>query len=121
MCEVDVGGDGQLAGTRIDPELLASGITRVGAFALSVWDQIDQREEVQQVAAAVSIVDPQHKVFGLAPDANRYSLGFNIPTIVVAPEPALVIRAAEMNVAQLPTRLVAEVRRAYADAGAVAS
>jgi len=118
-CEVDVGGGGQLAGTRVDSELLARGIENAGTFSLGVWEQIDPREEIQQVAVAVAILDAQHKIFDLAPDANTYSMGTSMPSTVVVPEPPAVVRRAEVAGEQLVKRLVAEVRRIFADAQAV--
>lgn len=120
FCEVDVGGDGQLAGTRVDSVLLARGIQNVGAFALGVWERIDQREEVQQAAGAVAIIDAQHKVFDLPPDARIYSMGMSMPATVVVPESPVIVRRAEVSGEQLARRLVAEVRRVFADAGAIA-
>jgi hypothetical protein len=121
VCEVDVGGDGQLAGTRVDSGLLAGGIQSAGAFALRVWERIDGREEVQQVAVAVAVLDAQYKVFDLPPNATSYSMGMSMPSTVVVPEPPSLVRRAEIGGDQLAKRLVAEVRRAFADAGAVAN
>lgn len=118
--EIDVGGDDTMAGTRVDSALLARGIEDVGSFALAVWNAIDRREEVQQVTVAVAILDAQHKVFDLAPDATSYSMGMQTPPTVVIPEPAAVVRRAEVASAELAQRLVAEARRVFADAGAAA-
>ncbi len=120
VCEVDVGGDGQLAGTRVDSALLARGIQDVGAFALRVWERIDRREDVQQAAVAAAILDAQHKVFDLAPNASSFSMAMSMPSTVVVPEPAAVVRRPEVGGEQLAKRLVAEVRRVFADGGAVA-
>jgi hypothetical protein len=117
--EIEVGGEGQMAGTRVDSALLARGIKDVGAFALAVWEAIDHREEVQQVAVAVAILDAQHKVFDLAPNAISYSMGMQTPPTVVVPAPA-VVRRGEVAGDELARRLVAEARRVFADAGAVA-
>jgi hypothetical protein len=118
--EIDVGGDGTMAGTRVDSALLARGIEDVGSFALAVWNAIDRREEVQQVAAAVAILDAQTKVFDLAPDATSYSTGRQTLTTVVVPEPPAVVRRAEVAGPELAQRLVAEARRVFTDAGATA-
>lgn len=118
--EIDVGGEGTMAGTRVDSELLARGIEATGSFALAVWDAIDRREEVQQVTVAVAILDAQHKVFDLAPDATSYSMGMQTPATVVVPEAPAVVRRGEVAGAELAQRLVAEARRVFADAGAVA-
>lgn len=118
--EIDVGGEGQMAGTRVDSALLAHGIADVGAFALTVWEAIDRREEVQQVAVALAILDAQHKVFDLAPNATSYSMGMQTPSIVVVPDPPVVVRRGEVPSDELARLLVAEVRRVFADAGAIA-
>lgn len=118
--EIDVGGDSTMAGTRVDSALLARGVADVGSFALAVWNAIDRREEVQQVAVAAAILDAQHKVFDLAPDATSYSMGMQTPATVLVPEPPAVVRRAEVVGAELAERLVAEARRVFADAGAAA-
>jgi hypothetical protein len=119
-CHVDVGGDDELAGSRIDPTLLKVGIRRAGAFALGVWDRIDPREAVQQTAVTVAILEAQYKVFGLPAGASSYSLGMSLPETVIVPEPPAIVRRADIAGEALAGRLVAEVRRLFADAGAVA-
>jgi hypothetical protein len=106
-----------MAGTRVDSALLARGIEDNGSFALAVWNAIDRRKEVQQVAAAVAILDAQHKVSDLSPDATSYSMGSQTLTTVVVPEPPAVVRRAEVAGAELAQRVVAEARRVFADAG----
>ncbi len=46
-------------------------------------------------------------------------MGSSLPALVVAPEPAAVVRRADVASDELVRRLVAEVRRVFADAGAV--
>ena len=72
------------------------------------------------MAVAVAILDAQQKVFDLAPDATSYSMGMQTPPTVVVPEPPAVVRRGEVASAELARRLVAEARRVFADAGAVA-
>ncbi len=116
----DVAGDDQFGSMRVDPTRLEHGIKAAGAFARSVWDMIDEREKVQQVAAAVAISEAQHKVFGTATGRSSIQMGsFSMPNEVVVPEPPQVVRRAEVGGTDLVQRLVAEVRRAFADAGAV--
>ena len=118
--EIDVGGEGQMSGARVDPELLARGIRNAGAFALALWELIDRREEVQQVAAAVAILNAQHKVFGLSPNATSFSMGTGVLPTVVVPESPAIVRRGEVAGDELARRIVAEARRVFADAGAVA-
>jgi hypothetical protein len=121
VSHAEVGGDDELAGTRIDPALLRAGVQRTGAFALRVWERIDRREAAQQVASCVAVLDAQYKVFGLPSGTRSYSLGMTLPETVVVPEPPSVVRRADVATEELAERVVAEVRRHYADAGAVST
>jgi hypothetical protein len=120
MCELDVGGSDQFGSSRVDPDRLRDGVVAAGRFALAVWSRIDEREEVQQVAAALTIPEAQHKVFGNATDKSTLSLGWGLPQVVAVPQPPAVVRRAEVAGDALVTRLVAEVKRVFADANAVA-
>ena len=84
-----------------------------------VWEVVDRREAVQQVAAAVAILDAQHKVFDLAANATAYSLGTRMPATVIVPDPPVVVRRGEVAGEELARLLVAEARRVFADAGAI--
>ncbi len=117
---VDVAGDDQFGSMRVDPTRLEDGIRRSGEFARAVWAALDEGEDVQQVAVAVGIPEAQHKVFGVSTGSDSISMGsFGMPQTVLVPEPPAVIRRADVGGAELTRRLVAEVRRVFADAGAV--
>ena len=119
-CEVDVGGSGPFGSSLVDADRLGSGIAAAGELALAVWERLDEREEVQQVAVAVAIPETQHKVFGTPSNPNSLSMGSGMPQIVAVPQPALIVRRAEVAAERVSERLVAEVKRAFADAGALA-
>lgn len=120
MCEVDVSGEDAFGSSRINPERLRAGITASGSFAIGVWGAIDEREEVQQVAVCISIPEAQYKVFGVAISQSSISMGWGLPQVVSVPEPPAVIRRADVDGEEFASRLVAEVKRVFADAGAVA-
>lgn len=119
VVEVDVGGSDHWGSSRVDPERLTEGIRRAGGFALRVWERVDRRDDVSQVAAAVAIPDAQHKVFGPSTSSSSISMGSSLPALVVVPEPAAVVRRADVAAEDLVRRLAAELRRVFADAGAV--
>lgn len=119
-CELEVAGDDGFGSSRIDPERLRAGLVDASAFALAVWGRIDERDEVQQAAISLAIPDAQHKVFGKSTGRNTLSLGWGLPQLVSVPSPPLVVRRAELSNDALAARLVAEVKRAFADANAVA-
>jgi hypothetical protein len=117
---VDVGGGDQFGSSRVDPDRLRSAITSVGAFALESWAMIDEREEVQQAAVALVIPDAQHKVFGTPTNPNSLSMGWGLPQTVAVPNTPFVLRRAEVAGDKLAARLVAEVKRVFADSRALA-
>jgi hypothetical protein len=116
----EVGGNDNFGSMRVDPERLADGIAASGRFALAAWAALDEREVVQQVAVAVAIPDAGNKVFGASTGSNSIQMGgFGRPSELVVPEPARIVRRAEVASSELSARLVAEVRRVFADAGAI--
>jgi hypothetical protein len=119
VCEVEVAGSDQFGFSRVDPDRLQTGVVAAGRFAVGVWDSIDEREEVQQVAVALTIPEAQHKVFGKPTGGNSLSMGWGLPQIIAVPSPPAVIRRAEVGGDELANRLVAEVKRVFADANAV--
>jgi enamine deaminase RidA (YjgF/YER057c/UK114 family) len=120
VCSGNVGGDDQFSGMRVDPTRLQEAITQAGQFALAVWERIDTRQDVQRVAVAVAIPEAQNKVFGHSTGRNSISMGGSgrLQEVVV-PDPPAIVRRSEIGSSELTLRLVAEVRRAFADAGAV--
>ncbi len=73
---------------------------------------------MQQVAVAVAIPESQHKVFGASTGKNSLSMGWGVPQIVSVPKPPVIVRRSEVATDELARRLVAEVKRVFADAGA---
>jgi hypothetical protein len=63
VAEVEVPGEGTLAGTRVDSSLLASGIESLGSFALQVRDELDRREEIRQVASPSSTPSTRYSIW----------------------------------------------------------
>ena len=120
VCELDVSGSGHFGSSLVDAGRLLFGIAAAGALALGIWERLDEREEVQQVAVAVAIPEAQHKVFGTPSNPNSLSMGWRMPPIVIVPQPPLIARRGEAAAESLSQRLVAEVKRAFVDAGALA-
>jgi hypothetical protein len=123
VVEGTVAGDDPNFGTsRIDPEKLISLIERAGRYATGVWGHIDSRGQVQQAAVAVGIPEANMKVYG-RPRAPSSSISMGGMTrlqgTVVAPDPALVVRRVDVEGEEMRQRLVAAVRRVFADAGSI--
>ncbi len=123
----EVVAEGSVAGTdtfgsmRVVPDRLREAVANAIAFAEQAWQRIDPRGEVQEAAVAIAISEAQHRSWG--PDRGGRSISmagsFRMPEIAIAPQPALVVRRADLGRDQTVTQLVAEIQRVFADAGAV--
>jgi hypothetical protein len=116
---IDVAVSDQLGFSRVDPERLAAGIRASVGFALDVWGVVDEREEVQRVAVVAAIPDAQYKVFGAATNSKTLQMGSGLPSTVVVPSPAMIVRRGELSRDRLAARLLAEVKRVFVDARAI--
>jgi hypothetical protein len=118
-----VTGSVALAGTTgfslVDPALLEEFIRRAGRFAQLVWNRIDSRGEISQVAVAAAIPEANHKGFG-TPSGSTVTTGvMSLPDTIVAPDPPEVVPRRQVADAALARRISAAIKRVFADAGAV--
>jgi hypothetical protein len=86
-------------------------IRRTMAFAEAVWQRIDGRDEVRDVFVACAVPEAEHKVYALEPIGNSMSMPMTMPHILVAPDPPL--RARRADLPNLVDRLEAELHRAF--------
>jgi hypothetical protein len=116
--EGPVGGDELgLGGSAIMADRARDVIARTLAFAEAVWRRIDQRDEVREVSVTCAVPAAQHKVYALEPIGNSMRMPMSMPDVVVAPDPPLRTRRAELG--RVVDRLEAELQRAFAAEGAV--
>jgi hypothetical protein len=123
VVEASVAGeDPHFGSSRIDPDRLEAILVATSDYAISVWREVDPRNDVQQVAAAIGIPDANGKVFGRpSRPSNSFSYGggMSLPQVIVAPDPAAVVRRADLTSAATHQRLIAAVKRVFADANAL--
>ena len=122
VAEASVAGDDQNFGPmRVVPERLEQAIRGAVRFAHAVWLRTDPRGEVQDAAVALAIPEAQHKSWGAGRGGNSLAMGgmFRLPAVAVVPEPARVVRRADLARDEIVRWLVAEMRRLFLDAGAV--
>jgi hypothetical protein len=108
--------------SRIDPGRLDDLVSSAASYALSAWEEIDPRDEVQHVAVAIGIPDANGKVFGRpSRESSSFSFGgsTSLPQTVVAPDPAPVVRKQDVGGGAVHHRMIAAVRRVFADANAL--
>lgn len=108
---------------RVDPERLGELVGRAAVYSLAVWDRIDAREEVQQVAVTLGLAGASQLRFGsgsASGSGSMFGTGARLPETLVVPEPPLIMRRSDLSGEQLKRRVLAEVRQRYADANALA-
>lgn len=110
---------GRIGFSLVDPGLLEHFIRSAGRFAQLAWDRIDSRAEVTQVTVVAAIPEASHKGFGATSGNTMTSGMMSLPSIVVAPNPPEVVPRAQLSDEALARRIVAAVKRVFADAGAV--
>jgi hypothetical protein len=116
------GDDPHFGSSRIDPERLTQLIGRTTEFASGVWEQVDPRGQVTQLAVVVGIPEANMRIYGRPRQpTSSMSVGgaMRLPNVVVTPEPAMIVRRADVGGEELHKRLVSSVRRVFADASAL--
>jgi Domain of unknown function (DUF4062) len=114
-----VNGGGPFAGSVVDPDRLTSLIGAATAFARSAWERIDREDEVGRVAVALAITGAAMSVFGTV-SGNSMSFGHGLPETILVAEDRVGVPRGQLGEDAQARRLLAEVRRVYLDAGAVA-
>jgi hypothetical protein len=114
----ELAGEGLMGGMIIDPARLDNLLAAAARGARSIWDRIDGRAEVRQIAVSVAVLGAQYAAYG-AGSGGSVPMGGSIPAVLVAPEPPAILTRAELDQELARNRILAAVRRVFADAGRV--
>lgn len=114
----DVASEGMLGGMVIDPERLGSLLSGAGAAAKLVWERIDDRSEIRQVAVCAAVLDASYAAYGSSTHSS-VPMGGSIPAVVLAPDPPLIAPRGQLDQDALVNGILAAVRRVFADEGRV--
>jgi hypothetical protein len=118
VAEGPVGGDEQgFGGMVVAADRAREVMERAASFAETVWRRIDTRDEVRDVFLACAVPEANHKVYALGPTGGSLGMGMGGPHVLIAPEPPLAARRADLSGAM--ERLQAELHRAFELLGAV--
>lgn len=109
--------EGTMGFSLVDPGKLEALVRRAGRFAQLVWDRLDARGEISRVAVAAAIPESQHKGFG-AVSGNSMSMSMSLPPVVVS-DPAEIVARGQLADQEPARRVLAAIKRVFADAGAV--
>lgn len=110
--------EGTFGFSLVDPVRLQALVTRAGAAAQLIWNRIDTRDEVGQVAITVAVLDAQYKGYG-ASSTSSTSVGMGAPATVLAPQPPEIVARGQLTDELLARRIEAAIKRVFADAGAL--
>jgi hypothetical protein len=121
VAEAAVGGSDAFGGMRVVPERVSAALDAAIAFAESVWELVDPRGEVQEAAVVLAIPVATNKNWGVGRGGNSISMAgsFRMPETAVAPQPPRVVRRQDLRRPETAEQLVPELRRVFADAGAL--
>ncbi|MBA3809569.1 MAG: DUF4062 domain-containing protein [Solirubrobacterales bacterium] len=114
------GADRNSGSMHVDPERLEELLTRAAAFALTALDVLDRHQDVQQLAVTGAILNANGRVFGRPTNSGSMTFGnsHSLPPTIVAPDPPLVVRRVDLSEDSWSSRVVAAIRRIFADASA---
>jgi hypothetical protein len=122
VAEGPVGGRGpHFASSVVAADRMRDLIERAQRFVLAVWQRIDSGHDIREAAVAIAIPDASHKVYAEVEVGSSMSVPMGMPSVVVAPQPPRLIRREDLGQDATTRMLQAELKRRFADEGAVHS
>lgn len=115
----DARADGMMGGSAIAHDKVVSLVATASATAQDFWTLIDAGGRVRQVVATIGVPEASMKVYAISPIGNRMTMPMSTPDSIVAPDPPLIVRRSDVGTEDANQRLVAAVKRAFLDLGAV--
>jgi hypothetical protein len=117
--ELDVAATGLLGSGQVDHSRVMATVAGASRFAQIVWEELDCRGQVRQVAAAIGVPDAQGKLYVMRSTGNSSRVPMGGPGTIVVPQSALLLRREDVGVERIINQLVMSLKRAFADHGAL--
>jgi Domain of unknown function (DUF4062) len=117
--EVSASAEGTMGGMAISYPRVERAITATCATAQDLWALLPSGDLIRQAAVTVGVPEANHHPLTLT---GKVEGSMGIPTVpepLVAPEPAIVVRRAEVGTAEMNRRLAVSLKQGFADHGAV--
>lgn len=122
VAEGSVGGSGgHFAGSIVAADRLGEFVERGQRFTLAVWEQVDTGHDIREAALALAIPEATYKVYAEGPVDSSMSMPMGLPDVIITPEPARLVRREDLGNQTVTRTLLAEMKRRFADEGAVHS
>ncbi len=122
VAEGPVGGEQRtLGGSAVMQDRAREVIARAMAFAEAVWQRVDARDEVRDVFVTTAVPEAPYKVYATEPVGNSMSMGGlgGIPHVLIAPDPPVRLRRADLARPETVERLDAELHHRFESHGAI--
>ena len=119
LIEADARAEGTMGGMAISYPRVEQIVAAAATIALDLWALLPAGDRVRQVAATVCVPDADHHPLVLGGTTGGSMSVPTIPSPLVAPDPPLVLRRADVSTAETNRRLAVSVKQAFADHGAV--
>lgn len=122
VAEGGVGGSGEhFASSVVAADRLGELVEHGQRFALAVWDRVGKGHDVREAALALAIPEATYKIYAESPVGSSMSIPTGLPHLLVSPEPARLVRREDLDSERTARALLAEMKRRFADRGAVHS
>jgi hypothetical protein len=119
LVDADARADGTMGGMAISYPRVEQIVAAASAIAQDLWDLLPVGDRVRQVAVTVCVPDADHHPLVLSGTTGGSMSVPTIPSPLVAPDPPLVLRRADVGTTETGRRLAVSVKQAFADHGAV--
>ena len=119
MVEGSAQGPGTFSTLLIDPDRLARLVEDAGRFAQQAWSEIDSSQQITHCCMTIGIPNAHQRVYGRTSGSTlSFGMSPRQPPTVIAPQPPLLARRADLGTDRTTQPLLAAVERAFRDAGA---
>lgn len=117
--EGDVAAEGMMGSSQMHAGRIESLITNAAVFAAETWHRIDPNGRIRQVASAAGVPDASYKAWVTEAQTGSVRMPMHSQQSIAAPDPAYVARREDVAGRTTTQQLLAALRRAFADAGAI--
>lgn len=119
VVDADARADGTMGGMAISYPRVEAIIATAGTVAHALWELLPDGDSVRQVAAIACVPEADHHALVLSGQTGG-SMGVpSIPSPLVAPDPALILRRADVGTQSTNHVMAVSLKQAFADHNAV--
>lgn len=115
LVELPVQSDGSMGSMAISHPRVTAGIEAAGLLAQDLWDLVEHGDRVGQVCAAIGVPDAGSCSYSMSGRTGGTMTMGSTPSPLVAPDPPVVLRRADVGAPATSDRLAIPLKRLFAD------